>query len=93
MSYLLSTKRQMFRLAQIQSFCKRQNEWFNSLPNDKITDWFKVKALADDKSNANKKSKFGLGSWKILREKEKMLVTSIFSFFHNVFKMPLSQGR
>ena len=34
---------------------------------------------------------FGEGK-KTLLEKEKMLVTNIFSFFHNVFKSPLSQG-
>ena len=30
---------------------------------------------------------------KTLREKEKMLVTSLFSFFHNVSKCPLLQDR
>ena len=33
---------------------------FNSLPNDKILDWSKFKAIADDKINVNKKLKFGL---------------------------------
>ena len=27
------------------------NKWFNSLPNDKILDWSKLKAVADDKIN------------------------------------------
>ena len=48
------------------------------LPNDKILDWSKFKALAEDKINV---------------EKKKMLVTSIFSFSQNVFKSLLSQGR
>ena len=38
------------------------------------------------------KWKFDLGRVKTLREKEKMLVTSIFSFSHNVFKRLLFQG-
>ena len=33
----------------------------NSLPNDKIVDWFKLKAFADDKIDVNKKLKFGMG--------------------------------
>ena len=33
----------------------------NSFPNDKILDWSKLKALADDKINVNEKLKFGLG--------------------------------
>ena len=38
-------------------------EWlrFNSLPNDKILHWTKLKAFADDKMNLNKKSKLVLG--------------------------------
>ena len=31
---------------------------FNSLPNNKITDWSKMKALADDKIKVTKKLKF-----------------------------------
>ena len=31
---------------------------FNSLPNDKILDWSKIKALADDKINVVQKLKF-----------------------------------
>ena len=33
----------------------------NSLPNDKILDWSKLKAFADDKIKATEKLKFGLG--------------------------------
>ena len=33
---------------------------FNSLPNDKFIDWFKLKAFADDKIDVNEKSKFDL---------------------------------
>ena len=34
---------------------------FDSLPDDKILDWSKLKACADYKINANKKSKFAFG--------------------------------
>ena len=34
---------------------------FNSLPSDKILDWSKLKAFADDKLNVNEKLNFGLG--------------------------------
>ena len=32
-----------------------------TLPNDKIVDWSKLKAFADDKINVNEELKFGLG--------------------------------
>ena len=32
-------------------------EWVNSFPNDKILDWSKLKAFADDKRNVNEKLK------------------------------------
>ena len=35
---------------------------FNPFPNDKILDWSKFKAFADDKTNVSKKSKFVMGS-------------------------------
>ena len=34
---------------------------FNSLPNNKILDWFKLKAFADNKVNVSEKLKFVLG--------------------------------
>ena len=34
---------------------------FNSLPNDKIVDWSKLKAFADDKRKVTEKLKFVLG--------------------------------
>ena len=65
----------------------------NSLPNDKILDVTKLKAFADDKINLAQmmisvipivENMVGKGA--------KMLVTSIFSFSHNVFKRILSWG-
>ena len=61
----------------------------NTLPNDKIVDMSKLKAFADDKldvteeiENCPEKGRKQCG------KKEKMLVSSIFSFSHNVFKRP-----
>ena len=34
---------------------------FNSLPDDKFSDWSKLKAFADDKINVTEKLKFVLG--------------------------------
>ena len=43
------------------------NQTINSLPNDKILDWSKLKALADDKINVTEKLKF------VLRRVENMV--------------------
>ena len=50
-----------------------------------ILDWSKLKACADDKIHVTKKLKCVLGRVETLWEKEKILVTSIFSFSHNGF--------
>ena len=50
--------------------------------------------IADDKISVIQKLKFDLGMVEnIVGEKEKMLVTSIFSFSNNVFKSFHSLGR
>ena len=40
---------------------KPSSESFNSLPNNKILDWSKLKAYADDKINVTEKLKFVMG--------------------------------
>ena len=46
-----------------------------------------VKTFPDNIMNVNQKLKFDLGKVrKHCEEKKKMLVTSILSFFHNIFK-------
>ena len=35
--------------------------WYSSLPNNKILDWSKLKAFADDKIDVTEKFKFVLG--------------------------------
>ena len=39
----------------------RRHIWVNYLPDDKIVDWSKLKALEDDKIKVTKKLKFVLG--------------------------------
>ena len=53
----------------------------NSLLHDKFLDWSKLKVFADNKIN---EIEIWFEKSEILWEKEKMLVTSIFSFSHNV---------
>ena len=54
----------------------------NSLPNDKILDWSKLKAFADNKIDVTEKLKFVLGRVYIIENivgREKMLVPTMFS--------------
>ena len=62
----------------------------NSLPNNNILDWSKLKAFADEKMKLLFKLLilFLIGL-KTLWEKEKMLVTSIFFFFLQCFQKGL----
>ena len=55
----------------------------------KFLDWLKLKAFADNHISVTEKLKIVLGKEENnvgKGEKEKMLVTSIFSFSHNVFQ-------
>ena len=65
---------------------------FKSLPKNKILDWSKLKAFADNKINVTQELKFISGRVENIVGKEKMLVTSIFSFFHSILKSFLIQG-
>ena len=64
----------------------------NSLPSHKIFFKSKLKAFADDNRNATQKMKFASENVETLWENMKMLLTSIFSFSHSVFKRSLSQA-
>ena len=67
--------------------------YFNPLPNDKILDWSKLKAFADDKMNLAEKLKLLPGRVENIVGKGENADTSIFSFSHNVFKSFLFRGR
>ena len=58
----------------------------NSLPNDKILDWSKFKAFADDKIKVLKMIIF------VLDRDENIVGKGENAFPHNVFKRPLFQG-
>ena len=60
---------------------------FNSLPNNKI-----LKAFADDKINVSQIMISVFDRVENIVVMEKMLVTSIFTFSHNIFKKLLSWG-
>ena len=62
------------------------------LPYDKILDWSKLKAFADDKISVNYKLKFGLGRVENIVEKEENAGYQHFPYPHNIFKRLLSQG-
>ena len=63
-----------------------------TLYQNKFLDWSKLKELADDKINVTEKLKFVFGRVENMWDKEKMLVTSIFSISYSVFKRLLSQS-
>ena len=58
----------------------------------KRMDWSKMKAFADYNLNVNQNLKFALVDNIVEKVKEKMLVTTIFSFSHNVFLRLLCGG-
>ena len=65
----------------------------NPLPNNKFKT-SKLKELADDNfPNLMKMAESSLNGLKTLLEKEKLLVTSNFSFSHSVFKRLVLQTR
>ena len=68
---------------------------FNPLPDDTILTLFKMKAFPDDNFSLEKWCDFSLivQKKKTFCEKEKMLVTSILSVSHIIFKWLLFQGR
>ena len=64
----------------------------NSLPNDKIFDWFKLKAFADDKINVNGKFKFGLGRVENIVRKGENAGYQHFLLFPQCFQKPSVSG-
>ena len=64
----------------------------NSLPNEKILDWSKFKAFADDKINVNEQLKFGLGRVENIVEEGENAVFQHFLLFPKCFKSFLYQG-
>ena len=65
----------------------------NLLQDNNILDWSKLKEIADDILKCTKVKNKCNRALKTLREKEKLLVTSNFSFSHNVFHSYISLAR
>ena len=66
---------------------------FEGLPDDKILDWSKLKAFADDKLNVTKMIISLFDRVENIIGKGEIACTSNFSFSHNVFKSLLSRRR
>ena len=62
------------------------------LPNDKILDWFKLEAFADNKIYVTEKLKLVFRMVENIVGKRENAVTSIFSFSHFFFKRLLVQS-
>ena len=67
--------------------------FFNPLPDNKIFDWSKLKAFADEKLNVTKMIISVFDSVENIVGKGEIACRSNFSFSHNVFKRLLSQRR
>ena len=65
---------------------------FNSLPNDKILDWSKLKAFADDKINVNEVFKIGLGKIENIVGKGENAGHQHFLLFPQCFQKPSVSG-
>ena len=57
----------------------------NPLPDEKLLNWSKLKEIADDILKCIESEKKVLYRVETLWEKEKLVVTSNFSFSHDVF--------
>ena len=64
----------------------------NSLPNDKILDWSKLKAFSDHEINVTKKLKFVLGKVENIVEKEKNVFHQHFLLFPQCFQKATFTG-
>ena len=62
--------------------------FLNSLPNDKILDWSKMKAFADDNINVKEKFKFGLGRVENIVGKGENAGNRHFLLFSQCFPKP-----
>ena len=72
--------------------CERALLVFNSLPHNKILDWSKLKAFADDKLNATEKLKFVLGRVENIVGKGENAGYQHFLLFPQCFQKPSLSG-
>ena len=77
----------------LEGVVSRNTPPLNQLPDDKLLDWSKLKAFADDKLNVTKMIISVFDRVENIVGKGEIACTSNFSFSHNVFKRLLSQRR
>ena len=65
----------------------------NSLPSNKILEWSKLKAFANNENNCGLKIEFCFGKIRKIVRKGENAGYQHFLLSHNVFKSPLLQGR
>ena len=68
------------------------NNDFNSLSNNKILDWSKLKAFADDKIHVNQKLKFDMGRVENIVEKGENAGSQHFLLFPQCFQKASFSG-
>ena len=73
-------------------YCLWTSRVFNSLPNDKILDWSKFKAFADDKMNVTKELKFVSGREENIVGKGENAGYQHFLLFPQCFQKGFFQG-
>ena len=79
-------------LAFAHAFNLDHSKPFNSLPHNKILDWSKLKAFADDKLNATEKLKFVLGRVENIVGKGENAGYQHFLLFPQCFQKPSLSG-
>ena len=85
------------KLLSVNSFNFRQSKifnliQFNPLPNDKLLDWSKFKAISDKKINVALKQQLCLGWVENIVEKGENAGYQHFLLFPQCFQRPLFQG-
>ena len=83
-------KRQHIHQGQVS--IKEFFTFFNSLPNDKILDWSKLKAFEDDKINLKEKFKLVLGKVENIVGKGENAGYQHFPLFLQCFQIPYNSG-
>ena len=80
--YLLSCNNPIIK----KHWCRKRDNLFNCLPDNKILALTKLKVFADDKFNVAEEMNAVFDSKDIVEKEKMLLVTSVFSFTHNLFK-------
>ena len=77
---------------QDQNVCLVQSDLINCLPNNKVLDWFKLNAHADNKKNVTQKMKFISERVENIWEKGENAGYQHFLLFPKCFQKPSFSG-